>query len=226
MKKTVFLDLDDTILDFQKAEHAALQKTLKHLGIEPLASTLTRYSVINKRQWELLEEGKLTRQQVLHRRFEILFSELGVNVDAKTAQKKYESELSKGHYFVENAEWLLKELYSKHDLYLASNGTAVVQEGRIKSAGIAPYFKEIFISQNTGYVKPQKEFFDYCFERIPNFKREESIIIGDSLTSDIRGGNNAGIETCWFNPQGKERIEGILVDYEVRSLKEIPALLL
>ena len=225
MLKTIFLDLDDTLLDFHKAEAAALAKALTALDVPPTPAVIARYSAINAQQWRLLEEGKFTRDEILTRRFDILFRELGVERPSSLARRTYEGFLGQGHYFIPGAEELLKALVRRYDLYLVSNGTAAVQAGRIASAGIASYFRKIFISEQMGLHKPQKEFFDACFAAIPGFHREEALIIGDSLTSDIRGGNNAGIRTCWFNPQGKPRLEDVRVDYEVSALSQIPPLL-
>ena len=225
MLKTIFLDLDDTLLDFHKAEAAALARALTQLGVDPAPAVIARYSAINAQQWQLLEEGKFTRDEILTRRFDILFRELGVEVSSALARRTYEGFLGQGHTFIPGAEELLKALARRYDLYLVSNGTAAVQAGRIASAGIAPYFKEIFISEAMGLHKPQREFFDACFAAISGFCRQEALIIGDSLTSDIRGGNNAGIRTCWFNPQGKPRPADIHVDYEVSALSQIPPLL-
>lgn len=218
-------DLDDTLLDFHKAEAIALRQTLIALELEPAEMAITRYSEINAAQWRLLEEGKLTREQVLTRRFALLFEELGVERSHVQAKEIYEQLLGVGHYFIPGAPEVLEALAPNYDLYLVSNGTATVQESRLESAGIKPYFKDIFISQLVGYDKPRKEFFDRCFARIPNFKREKAIIAGDSLTSDMRGGINAGIRTCWFNPHRKPRREDIPVDYEINELSDLPALL-
>ena len=140
--------------------------------------------------------------------------------------KCYENYLSQGHFFLPGAEKLLDELFGRYDMYIVSNGSAVVQEGRLKSSGIGKYFKDIFISEILGCDKPSKAFFDICFSRIPDFDRDKAIIIGDSLTSDIRGGINAGIKTCWFNPKGLTPRKDIPADYIVTSLEQLPALIL
>lgn len=225
MIKTILLDLDDTILDFHKAEHIALSATLREIGIEPTEAVLKRYSEINLAHWKRLELGELTRPEVLHGRFTQLFREFGVDGDCYEAQRIYEWKLGTGHYFLEGGQELLDTLYEKYDLYLASNGTDIVQTRRIASANIEHYFKDLFISQRLGFDKPMKEFFDRAFARIENFNPDETIIIGDSLTSDIKGGINAGIRTCWFNLHGIKNESGIIPDYEVTTLKEIPALL-
>lgn len=225
MFQTVFLDLDDTLLDFGAAERVAVSKAFREVGLEPTESLLCRYSELNQLQWECFERGEISRDTVLVRRFELLFEELGVPIDASHCEDIYRGYLSVGHYFVDGAAALLEYLAPKYDLYIASNGVADTQYSRLASANISHYFKEIFISEVTGYHKPEKEYFDYCFARIPNFDPTRAIIIGDSLTSDIRGGKNAGIKTCWFNPGRKPRRADILPDYEVHSLEELRSLL-
>lgn len=221
----VLLDLDDTILDFHKAEANAVSKTLLQLGIEPRESTVQRYSQINAGRWELLEQGLITREEVLTSRFEMLFSELELERSGIEAQKIYEELLGKGHWFMPGAEKLLETLYGRYELYIVSNGNLSVQDSRIASAGIGRYFNEIFISERIGFDKPRKEFFDACFARIPDFDPKRAVIVGDSLTSDIRGGINAGIKTCWFNPNGEQAREDIVPDYHISALEELPKLL-
>ncbi|MBR2926182.1 MAG: YjjG family noncanonical pyrimidine nucleotidase [Clostridia bacterium] len=225
MIEFVFLDMDDTILDFHKAEAVALAKTLRAFGVEPTEEVVQRYSEINALQWQRLERGELTRAQVKLYRFRYLFEELGVSVDAESVRVMYEEVLSHGHYYMEGAEALLSELHGKYKLYIASNGTTAVQKGRIESAGFAPLFDGIFLSEEIGYVKPQKEFFDACFATIPEFDPSRAIILGDSLTSDVQGGNNAGILSCWFNPKGKENRTDVVPSFEVRTLDAFSQLL-
>ena len=225
MIRTVLFDLDDTILDFKRAEGIALREALRRMGLEPTDNVVSRYSVINRRQWELLEDKVLTRERVLVRRFELLFEEFGIAADAPAAQHLFHSLLSQGHYFIPGAVEMLDALKGKYDLYIVSNGTAAVQEPRIASAQIAPYFKDIFCSELIGADKPDLLFFERCFARIADFRKDEAIIIGDSLTSDIRGGINAGLATCWFNPAHLPEKNGIHADYQVDRLSDIPALL-
>ena len=225
MIRHIFLDLDDTIFDFKKAERIALSRTLHGEGIEPTELMLDRYSEINLSQWKLLELGKLTREEVLVRRYEILFQELGMSCDAKKISEIYEDFLGEGHYFIPGAEDMLEDLSKSYHLYLASNGAVKVQRSRIESAGIEKYFENIFLSEQIGYEKPDIRFFEKCFAQIPGFKREEALILGDSLTSDIRGGKNAGILTVWFNPHRKQIEEGIVPDYEIGQLEELQTIL-
>lgn len=225
MLKTVFLDLDDTILDFARAEAEALRKTLAEMDAPADSGVLSRYHAINAAQWELLEEGILTRQQVLVGRFDILFKELGLDRSAERTCERYESHLAEGHWFIPGAEALLEALFPRYDLYLASNGAPEVQHRRMESAGISRYFRKMFISQELGADKPSPAFFEKCFSAIPGFSRETALIVGDSLTSDIRGGKNAGIRTCWFNPHKRPSRPDIVPDYEITALEQLPPLL-
>lgn len=223
MIEFLFLDMDDTILDFQKAERLALAKTLEAFGLPPTDTVLARYHQINREHWERLERKELTREQVLVGRFAALFQEMGLSADAEKVARAYEENLSQGHYFLPGAEEALKSLSQTYKLYLASNGTAKVQAGRLKSAGIIPYFQEIFVSQEIGANKPDPAYFSACFARIPGFRKDRAMMVGDSLTSDILGGIQAGIATCWVNPHHKTG--EIHPDYEIESITQLEALL-
>ena len=224
MVDTLLFDLDNTLLDFNQAERIAVSKTLEHFHITPEDTILKRYSELNLAQWKLLEQGKISREQVKLRRFQLLFSELGTDVPAEEAALMYETLLAHGHYFMDGAEELLETLYGKYRMYLVTNGTLSVQKGRLKSSGISRYFEDIFISEELGYNKPSVEYFDCCFSKITDFHKETTVIIGDSLTSDIQGGINAGIRTVWFNPDHTKAAE-IIPDYEFDRLQKLPELL-
>lgn len=221
MIKNILFDLDDTLFDFHKAEKIALKKTLEKLKIAPEEKVLRRYSEINLSQWKLLEKGEITREEVKVRRYRLLFAEMGVFASPEAAAKYYENFLSQGHIFIDGAEDLLKNLYGKYRLYIVSNGTAKVQDGRIKSSGIAKYFEKIFISEKIGFNKPSREFFDCCFAEIPDFEKKETVIVGDSLSSDIKGGKNSGIATVWFNPARKENDSDVTPDFEIQRLSDV-----
>lgn len=225
MIRNVLFDLDDTLFDFHKAEKIALTKTLVHFGIDPTEETLALYNTINAAHWKRLELGEISREEVKVGRYRELFKTIGVECDPVKATAYYESMLAIGHYFMPGAPELLEELYGKYRLYIVSNGTAKVQEGRIGSSGIAKYMDGIFISQILGANKPDKQFFDICFAEIPDFSLSETVIIGDSLSSDIKGGINAGITTVWFNPKGIENDNDIKPDYTIKELSEVPGLL-
>lgn len=224
MIEFLFLDLDDTILDFHTAERVAISKTIREFGVEPTEEILTLYHGINKWHWEQLELGNLTRAEVLVNRFGVLFGKLGMQVDAPQCAKTYEINLSQGHWFLPGAEEAVASLSKKYRLFLASNGTAVVQKGRMTSANLYRFFETVFVSQEIGHNKPSREYFDACFARIPGFDREKAMIVGDSLSSDIKGGINAGIKTVWVNPDHKDSGD-IRPDYEIEYLYQLEPLL-
>ena len=224
-RKKILFDVDDTILDFHTAERNAIRQSFEELGIPVDEAVLRRYSEINIACWRKLEKGEMTRDEVLVGRFEKLFEEMGVAFSARTAQDRYEALLESGHYFMPGAPELLETLFPRYDLYLVSNGNIATQESRLKSAGIGPYFKDVFISERIGVNKPARAFFDACFAAIPGFRREDALIVGDSLSSDILGAINAGVASCWYNPAGLPAEDAIRPDYEIRSLDELPPLL-
>ena len=219
MIKFIFLDLDDTILDFHRSEAVALRKTLQSLNVDPTDAVIARYREINREHWKALERREMTREQVLIGRFRQLFEELGMNVSPNVAQSLYEKNLSESHFFVDGAPRLLMTLSKKYALYIASNGTTMVQTSRIASSGIGRYFKDVFLSQQLGADKPQIEFFERATGQIEGYNPEESIILGDSITSDMQGGINAGMHTCWFNPHHRER-GNITPEFEIADLAE------
>lgn len=225
MFEFLFLDLDNTILDFDKAESIAIPKTLAHFGITVTPELLQRYHLINKNSWEMMERGEISRQIVGMHRFDVFFKELGVEVDAWACEDLYQKNLAMGHYFLPGAEEAVHRLSKKYRLFLASNGTASVQEGRMSSANLYPYFEKVYVSEQIGASKPSIEYFDRCFAQIPDFDPKKAIIVGDSLTSDILGGINAGIATCWINPKHLPGREDIRPDYELEGLYQLETLL-
>ncbi len=226
MIRFLFLDLDDTILDFHKAESIALRKALLDLGVDPTDDICARYSEINHQHWLMLERKELTREQLLVQRFVVLFRELGKTVDPIACARTYERNLGIGHYFLPGAEEALQVLSQKYRLFLTSNGTSRVQAGRLDSANIRQYFEKVFVSEDVGANKPSKMYFDRCFAQIPDFNPQQAMIVGDSLTSDILGGKNAGIQTCWVNSDRKVRNPEIVPDYEIERLSQLDSLLM
>ena len=221
MIKTVLFDLDDTIFDFKKSERTALTKTLVKLGIEPNDYMINQYSKYNISQWKRLELGEISREEVKVNRYKLLFDELNINTSPLLATSIYEENLAVGHFFIDGAVNMLESIYNDYDLYLVSNGAKKVQDGRLSGAGISHCFKDIFISEVVGHEKPSIKFFNYCFDKIPNFTKDNAIIIGDSLSSDIKGGINAGIKTVWFNPHYDKNTSSIRPDYEIHHLDEV-----
>ena len=225
MITTVFLDLDETIFDFHLCEHDAICDTMRFCGVEPTDELIARYSAVNLAQWKLLEKKIITRADVRLNRFEIFFGELGVKIDAHKVADYFENSLSSVCHFVRGAEELLPALHEKYRVYIATNGYVKTQTGRINAAGIEKYVDGVFISQAVGADKPSREYFDACAAAIPGFSRESAVIVGDSLTSDILGGINAGIKTVWFNHRENPPSDEIVPDYTITSLDELMPLL-
>ena len=225
MFKFLLIDMDDTVLDFQKAEYTAIRKTLAEAGLDPTDEVCQRYSQINDGYWKRLERKEVTRRQLQIGRFTDLFAEFRITADGEKCADRYMENLAKGHDFMPGAEEALQSLSEKYKLYLASNGNTDTQRSRIALAGIEKYFDGIFISGEIGVNKPDKLFFDRCFAQIKKFDPAKTMIVGDSLSSDILGGKNAGIATCWVNPNRKTAPAELQPDYQIESLTQLEALL-
>ena len=224
MIDTILFDLDDTLLDFTANELVSLSDTLSRFGVVPTGKVVEKYIEINRACWQRLERGEWTREEVLVGRFRELYEHLGVDKDPAATHAYYERRLSMEGTYIEGAKELLIELKKRYRLYAVSNGTEIVQEGRISCTHIDRYLNGIFISGVVGADKPSPVFFDRVFAEIGG-KQENTVIVGDSLTSDVLGGINAGIRTVWYNPHKKENNTGIIPDYEVGSLSDLPALI-
>jgi len=225
MFEILLIDLDDTILDFKKQEYVAIRKTLSDAGLEPTEAVCARYSAINDWHWKQLEKGTITRDEVLYGRFRVLFEEMGISADPVKTSRAYMENLGNGHYFLPGAKEAVRTLGQKYRVFLASNGTSVVQKRRIQSAGLERMVEGIFVSQDAGVNKPGKGFFDYCFAHIPDFDIQKVLMVGDSLSSDILGGQNAGIPTCWVAPKDKTCTLEKAPTYHIESITQLEALL-
>ncbi len=224
-KKFLLFDADRTLLDFSASERNSLAKAFADYGL-PFSDEVYQFHLKhNAKLWEDYEKGLIDRETVLYTRFVRLFAHFGYQADGVAFEDCYRHHLERSCELLPDALEVVQTLTRTHLLYLVTNGVSSTQRMRMRDSGLAPYFQELFISEEIGWQKPRREFFDYCFAHIPDFQREQALIIGDSLTSDIRGGNQAGIETCWFNPEGAENNADVQVDYEIRSLKELYALL-
>lgn len=223
---TLLFDIDDTLLDFKVAEHYAISTLMTELAVEASNANIQNYSQINQGYWEEFEKGLLTKETLIAKRFETFFAIHELAVDGKEMDVKFRSYLEKSHHLIAGSVSLMEALKPKYNLYATTNGVARTQYRRIKDSGLVQYFKDVFVSEETGYQKPTKEYFDYVFARIPNFNAKETLIIGDSLTSDILGGMNAGIDTCWFNPHNlPNHFTHIRPTYEIATLDELKTLL-
>lgn len=222
--KTLLFDVDDTILDFQDTEDQALKALFEAHGLEMTPERKQSYQTINHDLWQQFEQGKITRDKVINERFGLFFETQGIQVDSPAVELAYREFLNEGHKLLDNSDEILAELAQHFDLYVVTNGVSETQYRRLEDAKLKPYFRDIFVSEDTGYQKPMKEYFDYVFARIPNVKKQETVIIGDSLTSDILGGQLAGIDTIWFNPKKKNSGE-IQPTVEIERLQQLLPLL-
>jgi 2-haloacid dehalogenase len=223
--KTLFFDADDTLLDFGAAESLALSLLFKDQKVTLTAELEAHYKELNQGLWRAHEEGKIERDELLNTRFSLFFKEYGKEVDGVLLEENYRMYLEEGHQLVNGALELMNDLQKKYDLYIVTNGVSKTQDKRLRDSGLHPFFKDVFVSEDTGFQKPMKQYFEYVFARIPNFSLESGLIIGDSLSSDIKGGILAGLDTCWFNPKMKPNNTDMEPTYQIQTLKELNQIL-
>ena len=220
--KFLLFDLDHTLLDFDAAEDIALTQLLEEEGVEDIQAYKDYYVPMNKDLWKDLEQKKITKAKLINTRFAKLFAHFGIEKDGAYLAERYQFFLSKQGQTFPGVEDLLKKLISKgYELYAATNGITYIQTGRLEQSGIAPFFKEIFISEQLHTQKPDAEFYEKIGTRIPNFDKNQTLMIGDSLSADIQGGNNAGIDTIWYNPHHLENKTLAHPTYEVDSYQAL-----
>ncbi|MBQ3231104.1 MAG: YjjG family noncanonical pyrimidine nucleotidase [Clostridia bacterium] len=231
MIKAVFFDIDNTLLDFNKCAFASMEKAFELRGMKSPARLQQVFVRINDCLWRRIEKGELTREGLQKIRFNLIFAELGIELDGIEFERDFQEALSISSEKVDGAEDILKYLSGKYRLFVTSNAQHSQQTNRLELAGLAKYFENIFTSGIIGHPKPSKEFFNGCMAFLPELSRQEIIIIGDSLTADIIGGAENGFKTCWFN-YGKVVISEKLglskepkPDYTVSSLGEIKNIL-
>ncbi|KOR13921.1 5'-nucleotidase [Staphylococcus carnosus] len=222
---TILLDFDDTIVDFHDAEDQAFYHLAELYGIDPTIENLNLFKKVNQAHWEAFQENKLTKEEVLSERFVNYFNRFGQTVNGGEADIIFRDGLATApvKYFPNTLE-TIQYLAQNAKVYIVTNGVADTQLRRLAQTPLKETIHEIFISEVTGYQKPMPEFFDYVFDRI-DAKREKTLIIGDSLTSDIQGGINAGIDTCWFNFRNKKNETTIQPKFEIKQLNEVKDLL-
>lgn len=227
MIRNIFWDIDGTLLDFSKSENAAIKSALGTAGIPFTEEDAERYSVINDNRWKRFERGEIDRTEVCVGRFSELFEVMGVTgTDPEAFHEIYRKALADTYFFVDGSPEILDRLNRKGIRQFAvTNGNTFVQERKLRLSGLDKRFEEVFISEKIGSRKPLSEFFDLIFAALPDVKRDESIIVGDSLSSDILGGNNASIIAVWYNPKGEKNGGTARPDYEIASLDDLDALL-
>lgn len=218
---TILFDADDTLLDFKRAEHDALAITLESFSLPTDKTVTEKYSEINDGYWKALERCEVTKEELKVRRFGDLCAFFGFDKDPVTMARTYERKLSEMTYLLDGAESLCRELSDRYRIYIVTNGIKDVQMGRLGGSAINKYYLKAFVSEEMGCEKPKKEYFEAVAREIPDFDKDKTVIIGDSLSSDMKGGIAFGIDTCWFNPNGKKAPEGMDMTYTVSSFDDI-----
>ena len=221
----ILLDVDGTLLNFDQAEADGMRVVLREHGFEPTEELLEMYHQVNNAAWAAFERGEVTKEKLVCQRFETFFGRLGRQVDGAQVESMYRGLLDKSAILIDGALEVCGYLRDRYGLYIVTNGTSTTQYKRLAASGLDLYVKDIFVSEDAGSQKPQKEYFEYCFSRIPDADPTRMLLVGDSLHSDILGGKVAGTDTCWYNPCGKPREDGIRVDYEIRDLRELKEIL-
>ena len=224
--KFLLFDLDHTLLDFDAAEDVALTQLLKEGGVTDIQALKDYYVPMNKALWKDLELNKITKQELVDTRFSKLFEHFGIEKDGKNLANRYQFYLAQQGQVFSGAVELLDILIDRgYELYAATNGITTIQTGRMAQSGLAPYFNQVFISEQLQTQKPDALFYEKIGQQIAGFDKEEALMIGDSLTADIQGGNNADIDTIWYNPHHLENHTQAHPTYEVDSYQALLELL-
>lgn len=217
---TVFLDWDDTLIDFSVSEKNALTRTMAAFGTTLTAEMLARYSELNLSCWKRFERGEMEKSRVYLERYELLFAEYGLPYDPVAFNARYLSELSEEVPAFDGAEDLCRLLHKRYDVYVVTNGDRNGQFRRIAKSGLEPYFDGVFVSERIGVGKPKKAYWDYVFAHIRETDASRTMIVGDSLTSDMASADTVpGMKTCWVNPHGKKTDR--ILTWEVKNLREL-----
>ena len=220
----IFIDIDNTLLDFNKCSEFSINSAAKDFNIDMPENYYPKFKKINDGLWHRIEQGELTIDGLKKIRFNLVFENLGIKADGPVFEDRYRVYLTQSAIPVDGAKELLEYLGAKYDIYAASNAPKNQQVDRLTTADMAKNIKGFFISEEIGFAKPSKEFFDYCFEKVGNPKPEEAYMIGDSINADITGAKAYGMKTILFNYDGK-KTGASLADYTVEKLLEIKDIL-
>ena len=223
MFKVILWDVDGTLLNFDKAEKYALRQCFAKFNLKECTDAMiSRYAEINKRYWKRLEAGEITKEQVLLERFSEFFQKEHIRCDKiKEFNDEYQVRLGDKIFLNDDSKSLLERLKGKAKQYAVTNGTYVAQKRKLENSGLDVLFDGIFISDQIGYEKPDIRFFDHIWKQTGVYEKDDVLIVGDSLTSDMQGGNNAGIRCCWYNPEDKENNTNVKIDYLIHDLNEV-----
>lgn len=217
----LLLDADETLFDFTRCEREALGDALRAAGIEPNEEMIAKYSEINDGYWKMLERGEIEKSELRVARFASFCSHYNFHTDVSRLAIGYTDALSTKGFLIPGALEVCRALAAECELYIVTNGIASVQRGRFEPSPLRQFIKKLFISEEIGAEKPSSLFFDAVEANIPEFDRQSALVVGDSLSSDIRGGIWAGIDTCWFNPKGKSLPADLSPTYVIHTLEEL-----
>lgn len=221
----LLLDADNTLLDFDMNERVSLMETFRHFKMPCGDEELKLYHEINLMYWNMLAENKIDRQALLIKRFETFFERLGITADPEETENFYRAHLGLGCQLMPGAVEVCNKLRKNHRLYIITNGVSSTQHSRLEGSGLASLMDGIFISEEIGYNKPSVKFFEYVKEHIEGFDSQKALVVGDSLSSDIRGGIDFGLDTCWINVYKSDNTSEIKPKYEIQDIAELPKLL-
>lgn len=223
MYRYIFIDLDDTLLDFTTSQYKAIQRLFKEVGLTFTEDLFQTYAQYNRGLWQQIEQGTLTKQELLRSRFANFLAPYGIEVDGLATDEKFRAYLADGADLVTGAYQLLLDLKANHrKVYAASNGVYHTQINRLKAAGILDLFDALFISEKIGAEKPAPAFFKAIQSQLGDqVAWDQAIMIGDSLSSDIPAANHIDLTTCWFNPKGLKAPDQLSIDYQIKSLQEL-----
>jgi len=217
----LLLDADGTLFDYERAEAAALTLAFAESGLPYDPRSLQVYNELNQDMWLAFERGEVSADVLRVERFRRLFDALGLGCDAERFSERYLARLGERADLIGGAEELLRSLYGRVGMVLITNGLQNVQRSRLAHSTISSYLTEVVISEEVGAAKPDSRIFDAAFEKMGCPARQEVLIVGDSLTSDIQGGNQYGVDTCWYNPRYLPQSAEIEAVYEIRTLSEL-----
>jgi 2-haloacid dehalogenase len=223
---TILFDADNTLLDFTRSEREALVDALASFGVSATERMIGEYSRINAAIWKRLERGEIDKISLRTARFAEFCAQFSLSLDVDRLAATYLNALSTKSYIIRGADTVCAALHKHCRLYIITNGIAFVQHGRFSSCELTPFFAECFISEELGAEKPERAFFDAVFAKIPAFDPSKTLVVGDSLSSDIAGGIGAGLDTCWYNPQEKPCPDGMPITYVISHLEELLPLVL
>lgn len=223
MKYTYLLfDADDTLFDFPKASDEAFAHMCQLHDIPCTPQTRQIYYDINHALWSAFDRGEVTKEYVTLERYVRFLAALELKRDPAQCNQDYLQALGRCVYPLPYAEEVCRALSQRgHRLYIITNAVASVQRSRLKGSVFARFFQDAFISEEAGAAKPDVAYFRYVQSRLPESCAENTLVIGDSLATDMRGANQAGLPCCWYNPHQKPLTDGVRVDYEITDLRQL-----